>query len=172
MTWELPGQTNASDRNSPGESVTELEAVIAIRPSEFPSHRAKAVKLPVRSGLLNTLPEAVQVFFPTGLLVVVQERRPLDGGVNGGETAKPPPVMWVFPPQLAEVVAVPPEAIGTVTLRVVAAALLLDFLATAGEAGPTANRTHTAITAVNQIRWLDRSLSFPGKIGRSYPRST
>src|SRR6185369_5941430 len=151
MTWELPGQTNASDRNSPGESVTELEAVIAIRPSEFPSQRAKAVKLPAPPGLLNALAEAVQVFFPTGLLVVVQERSPFDGGVNGGETAKPPPVMCVFPAQLAEVVAVPPEAIGTVTLRVVAAALLLDFLATAEEAGPTTSTTHSAIAGVNQI---------------------
>jgi len=119
---------------------------------------------------LNALPEAVQVLFPTGLLVVVQERSPLDGGVNGGETAKPPPVICVFPAQLAEVVAMPPEAIGTVTLRVVAAALV--FFAIAGEAGPIASTTHSAIAGVNQIRWLDRSLSIPGKVGRSYPRSS
>jgi hypothetical protein len=165
----LPGQTKASDRNSPGESVTEVDAVTAIRPSEFCSHRAKAVKLPAPPGLLNALPEAVQVFFPTGLLVVVQERSPPDGGVNGGETAKPPPVTWDFPVQFADVVAVPPDAIGTVELRVVAAALLFDFFATAGEAGPIASTTHSAIAGVSQIRWRDRSLSVPGKVGRSYP---
>jgi hypothetical protein len=116
--------------------------------------------------LLNALPEAVQVFFPTGLLVVVQERSPPDGGVNGGETANPPPVTWDFPVQFADVVAVPPEAMGTVELRVVAAGF--DFFATAGAARPTASSPQSAMAAALRRQRRDRALSVPGKVGRSY----
>ena len=127
------------------------------------------MKLPAPPGLEKAAPEAVQVFFPVGLLVVVQERSPPDGGVNGGETAKPPPVTCDFPVQFADVVAVPPEAIGTVTLCVVAAALVFDFFATAGEARPTASTPQAATAAALRIRRRDRALSLSGKVGRSYP---
>lgn len=128
------------------------------------------MKLPAPPGLEKAAPEAVQVFFPAGLLVVVQERSPPEGGVNGGETAKPPPDTCDFPVQFADVVAAPPEAIGTVTLCVVAAALVFEFFATAGPARASVSTLQIAAAPISRSRGHDRALSFPGKVERSYPR--
>jgi hypothetical protein len=88
----LFGQWSTNVRSSPGVSGAEFDALRAILPSELLSQRANAVKVPDVGGLVNAAPAAVQDLAPAGLEVVVHERTPVAGGVNCGETEKPPPV--------------------------------------------------------------------------------
>jgi hypothetical protein len=147
-------------RNSPGDSDAEFDALTASLPSELLSHRAKVVKVPDVPGLVNAAPDAVQVLVPTGFEVVVHERNPDAGGVNGGETEKPPPVAWVLPVQVADALALPPAASGAEELRVDAGDL--PFFARAGDAIASESNPTSPATAISLTRRPKRALSLPG----------
>jgi hypothetical protein len=91
------------------------------------SQRAKPVKLPLAMGLEELAPPAFQLVAPAGWLVPMTDLSPVEGGVKGGVTAKPPPLTCDLGGQLAVEAMNWLEENGTCALCVVAGGAFFFF---------------------------------------------
>jgi hypothetical protein len=128
------------------------------------------VRLPDAAGVLNAPAAVLQPLAPDGLDPGATDCRPELGGVNPGEIASPPPVMWVFPVQEAAPLTAVPEVRGTIAVLVTAVTFFFFFFFLASTAGDRAAMVSSAArdSAIAAMRPFPGDCPALPRIGESY----